>query len=466
MEESILKTNRREFLRTSALAAAGAFFLPSIVPSRVFGSRPPSETIHVGQIGCGRIARTHDLPEVLKNDAARVTAVCDVDSKRLQEGAEFIKSWYAKRAGRPDAAAVKTTTDYRGMLSDPEIDAVIISTPDHWHAQPAIEAVLAGKDVYLQKPASLTVVEGRRLADAVNRSGRILQIGCQQRSMPQFRIACELVRNGRIGEVRTVQIGLPADPSGNAEPEMPVPRNLDYDRWLGSTPVVYYTENRVHPQNGYDRPGWLRCEQFGAGMITGWGSHHLDIAHWAMDTEYTGPVEAEAEAEFPVSGLWDVHGKFRAEARYGNGAVMTVGSEFPNGVRFEGEKGWIFVTRGDYAVTASDPATGGKNAQALSASDPAILKPGSGPDWIRLPVSAEHHADWIDAIRFRRQPIAPAEVGHRSCSACLIIHIAMKLKRKLTWDPLNERFSNDDAANDMLSRPQRHPYGTDFIGRG
>jgi myo-inositol 2-dehydrogenase / D-chiro-inositol 1-dehydrogenase len=460
------KTDRREFLRRSAIAAAGALFMPSIVPSRVLGNRAPSETLHIGQIGCGRIARIHDLPEILKHAAVRVTAACDADSKRLKEGGEFIESSYAKQAGRTDAVRVKTYADYREMLSDPDIDAVVISTPDHWHAQPAIEAVLAGKDVYLQKPASLTIQEGRRLADAVNRTGRVLQIGCQQRSMPQFRIACELVRNGRLGAMRTIQIGLPADPSGKTEPEMPVPPNLDYDRWLGSTPMAYYTENRVHPQTGYDRPGWLRCEQFGAGMITGWGSHHLDIAHWAMDTEHTGPVEVEAEAEFPASGLWDVHGKFRAEARYANGVIMRVGSEYPNGVRFEGGEGWIFVTRGDYTVTASDPASGGRNAEALSASDPKILKSEPGPDWIRLPVSAEHHADWIDAIRNRRPPIASAEVGHRSCSACLVIYIAMKLKRKLYWDPRNERFRNDDEANAMLSRPQRYPYGTEFVGRG
>ena len=173
-----------------------------------------------------------------------------------------------------------------------------------------IHAVEAGKDVYLQKPASLTIAEGRALSNAVHRTGRIFQVGSQQRSSPQFRYAAELVRNGRVGQLRTVYVGLPGDPSGDEEARMPVPRNLNYERWLGSTPLAYYTEKRVHPQTGYDRPGWLRCEQFGAGMITGWGAHHIDCAHWAMDAEYTGPIEVSGWAEFPKKGVmgcaWEV----------------------------------------------------------------------------------------------------------------------------------------------------------------
>ena len=194
--------------------------------------------------------------------------------------------------------ASPTYADYRELLANRDIDAVVISTPDHWHAIIAIHAVEAGKDVYLQKPASLTIGEGRALSNAVHRSGRIFQIGSQQRSSPQFRYAAELVRNGRIGQLKTVEVGLPGDPSGDVEPEMPVPKTLNYDRWLGSTPDVYYTEKRVHPQAGYDRPGWLRCEQFGAGMITGWGAHHVDSAHWAMGTEYTGPSKSGARLSF------------------------------------------------------------------------------------------------------------------------------------------------------------------------
>jgi myo-inositol 2-dehydrogenase/D-chiro-inositol 1-dehydrogenase len=451
--------NRRDFLKTTAAAAAGATLaFPAIVPSSVLGRSAPSNKIQIGQIGCGRIAREHDLPGVLPYDACRVTAVCDLDAKRLKDGKEFVESFYAKKIGRPGAVAVRTYGDFRELVAAKDLDAVVISTPDHWHAIPAIAAARAGKDIYLQKPTSLTIAEGRALSDAIHRTGRILQIGSQQRSMPQFRFACELVRNGRIGELRTIKIGLPIDPAGEVEPEMPVPKTLNYDMWLGSTSVVYYTEKRVHPQADYSRPGWLRCEQFGAGMITGWGVHHLDIAHWAMDLEYSGPVEVEAQAEFPKKGLWDVHGKYRITAKYPNNVVMTVCDEFPNGVRFEGSQGWIFVTRGNYAASASDPVAKDQNAKALEASDPKILASKIGPDEVHLYASDEQHGNWLDCIRSRRQPIAPVEVGHRTCSACLVSHIAMKLKRKLTWDPAAERFKNDAAANALLSRPMRVPW--------
>jgi myo-inositol 2-dehydrogenase / D-chiro-inositol 1-dehydrogenase len=454
------KPSRRTFIKT---ALAGAMVFPAIVPATVFGRSAPSNKIQIGQIGCGRIAREHDLAEILKYNNAQVMAVCDLDAKRLREGKQLIEEWYA--IYRNQQCSVSTYDSYRDMLQDPQIDAVIISTPDHWHAQPAIEAALAGKDIYLQKPASLTIAEGRLLSDIVHRNGRILQIGSQQRSMVQFRIACELVRNGRIGTLRTIRIGLPVDPSGDVEPEMPVPPDLNYDRWLGSTPEVYYTEKRVHPQNDYSRPGWLRCEQFGAGMITGWGAHHLDIANWAMDTEYTGPVEIEAKAEFPKSGLWDVHGPFFVNAKFANGVTMQVSDQFPTGVKFEGHEGWIWVTRGNYGATASDPATQQDNSKALDASDPKILDAPLGDGDVHLHVSSEHHGDWLESIYTRMPPAAPVEVGHRACSACLISHIAMKLKRTLYWDPQGERFKNDDEANALLSRPQRYPYGSEFVTR-
>ncbi|HZK92744.1 MAG TPA: Gfo/Idh/MocA family oxidoreductase, partial [Prolixibacteraceae bacterium] len=280
---------RRDFLKNSSSVIAGTIILPTIVPSTVFGKNAPSNKINIAQIGFGRIAKGHDLAETLKYDEARIIAVADLDSNRAAKGKEFIEDFYAKKTGSKDAVNVKTYGDYREMLLNKDIDAVMISTPDHWHSQPAIEAALAGKDVYLQKPTSLTIAEGRLLVDVVKRKGTILQVGTQQRAMSQFRIAAELVRNGRIGKLHTVKIGLPGDPAGPEAPEMPVPKNLNYDMWLGSTPEVYYTEMRVHPQNSLtDRPGWLRCEQFGAGMITGWGQHHFDSAAWGMDTEYTG----------------------------------------------------------------------------------------------------------------------------------------------------------------------------------
>src|SRR3954452_19689840 len=294
--------SRRNFLRTAGATAAIAGF-PAIVPSSVFGQYAPSKRINVGAIGVGRISRVHDMPRILQYDDARIVAVCDLDAHRVTDGKKFVNDYYAKKTGKR-YAGVKTYGNYHELLASLDIDAVVISTPDHWHAIVGIDAVHSGKDVYLQKPASLTIAEGRALSNAVQATGRILQIGSQQRSTVQFRYAAELVRNGRIGELRMVEIGLPGDPSGDDEPQMPVPQNLNYDMWLGSTPQVYYTEKRVHPQVGYDRPGWLRCEQFGAGMITGWGAHHIDSAHWGMDTEYTGPVEIWGTAEFPKSGLW------------------------------------------------------------------------------------------------------------------------------------------------------------------
>jgi predicted dehydrogenase len=441
-------------LGASSVVAAG---FPSIVPAAVLGPNAPSKRINVGAIGTGRISRTHDMPGVWKYDDARIVAVCDLDSRRMEDAKALVNGYYGKKTGRP-YDGVKGYLGYEELLQDKDVDAVLISTPDHWHAIPTIAAVRAGKDVYLQKPTSLTIAEGRALSNAVHASGRIFQIGSQQRSSPQFRYAAELVRNGRIGQLRTVLVGLPGDPSGDEEPEMPVPKNLNYERWLGSTPYVYYTENRVHPQQGYDRPGWLRCEQFGAGMITGWGAHHIDSAHWAMDTEYTGPIEISGTAEFPKNGLWNVHGPFKTEGVYANGVRMVVSGEFPNGIRFEGTEGWVFVSRGNETVTASDPVAKLKDAQALAASDPRIITSTIGPDEVHLYESRDHHGNWLDCIRSRQQPIAPVEVAHRSCSACLLHHIAMKARRTLHWDPVKERFENDDEANAMLSRPQRWPY--------
>ena len=464
-EKSRNGLSRRDYLKTSLTGTLGLLTLPTIVPSSVFGKNAPSNRIQIGQIGFGRIAKDHDLPDTMRFDKAQVMAVCDVDRKRLKDGKRWIEDWYNREKGRTNYVDVTMYEDYRDMLSNPEIDAVMISTPDHWHAQPAIEAALAGKHIYLQKPTSLTISEGRVMSDMVHRTGVVFQIGSQQRSQnpwPQFKRACELVRNGRIGTIENIQVGLPGDPSGDEEVEMPIPENLNYDMWLGSTPNVFYTEKRVHPQHDYSRPGWLRCEQFGAGMITGWGAHHIDTAHWGMGTEYTGPTEIKATAKFPQDGMWNVHGDFLVEAKYENGVTMQVSGDFPNGVKFEGSEGWIFVSRGNVGVTASDPGSA-KNSEAFKASDPKILQSVIGPDEIHLYHSEDHHGNWLDCIQTGALTVAPVEVAHRSCSACLLYHIAMKLDRTLYWDPQRERFKNDDEANAMLVRPQRHPYGTDYV---
>ncbi|MGV8093288.1 MAG: Gfo/Idh/MocA family protein [Mangrovibacterium sp.] len=441
---------RRLFITESVAAVAGGIIVPSIVPFSVFGKDAPSNKINIGVIGCGRIARSHNLPEILRCDTARVIALCDVDKKRLADGKKLVEDFYTKKTGNANFLTIKEYEDYREMLKNRDVDAVIICTPDHWHAQQAIESVVAGKDVYLQKPLTLTVAEGRLLSDIVKKEGAILQVGAQCRSSaPQYRKAAELVRNGRIGKIHTVKIGFPGDPSGPDAPEMIVPKSLNYDMWLGSTPEVYYTEMRVHPQNDYSRPGWLRCEQFGAGMITGWGSHLFDYSSWGMDTEYTGPVTVQAIAQFPISGLWNVHGDFMVKAEYENGMVMYVSGAYPSGIRYEGDEGWIFVTHA------------GKNT--LEASDPKILTSEIKPDEIHLYHSNDHHENWLECIKTRKQPISPAEVGHRACSVCLISHIAMKIPGKLEWDVKKEQFKGNDLANSMLKRSQRYPYGVDYL---
>ena len=450
---------RRNFLKNTAASAAGAMVIPTIVPSSVFGKNAPSNKINVGQIGCGRIARGHDMPGVMQYDVARTVAVSDVDSKRMADGKKLVEDYYKEKGTSVD---VKMYGDYKEMLLNKDIDAVVISTPDHWHSQPAIEAALAGKDIYLQKPTSLTVEEGRLLSDIIHRQGSILQVGTQQRSSAQFRRAAELVRNGRIGKIHTVKVGLPGDPSGPVFEAGPVPSNLNFDMWMGSTPEVQYKEKLVHPQDGYSRPGWLRHENYGAGMITGWGQHHYDSAAWGMDTEYTGPISVEAVAQFPKSGDWNVHGDFMVKQEYANGITVYTSGGFPNGIRYIGDKGWVFVTRGAYRATASDPIPEG-STKALDASSEEILRSEIGENEIHLYESDEQHGNWLDCVQSRKLPISPVEIGHRACTVCLISHIAMKVPGILTWNPESEKFVDNDLANSMLSRPQRYPYGTNYI---
>jgi myo-inositol 2-dehydrogenase/D-chiro-inositol 1-dehydrogenase len=456
--------SRRQFLRVSLASTAGALAVPMIVPPSIFGADAPSKKIQIAQIGCGRIAHEMDMPGILKQDIARVVFVCDLDSKRLAHGKKTVESYYAKKLGTDSAVSVKTFGDYRELLQQPGIDAVAISTPDHWHSEPVVAAAAAGKAVYVQKPLSMTIAEGRFVSDHLRARKTAFQIGSQQRSdspWPQFRRACELVRNGRIGKIQTVEIGLPTDPAGDEEPEMTVPSNLDYQMWLGCTPEVPYTEKRVHPQNDFSRPGWLRIESYCLGMITGWGSHHVDIAHWGMGTEYTGPIEIEGKAEFPKKGIWNVHGPYHIEAKYANGATMVFDNHFQNGVKFIGAEGWIFVSRGSAKATASDPITG--NSQALAASSPRILQAKIGPDEIHLHSSEDHHLDWLRSIQTSQPAATTPEQAHRSTSACEIAWIAMKLGRKLRWDPAREEFIGDSQANAMRSRPQRAPYGVNNL---
>jgi predicted dehydrogenase len=471
--------SRRRFLTNTVKASIGtsiALHFPTIVPASVFGKNAPSNRINVASIGCGRISVGHDMTEIARYAGARIIAVCDVDKNRADAGVQAVKNNYIKASkengGLTGDWDIKTYYDYKELLLNKDIDAVHISLPDHQHAIVGVHAVHAGKDVYLQKPASLTIEEGRILSNEVKKAGRILQMGSQQKSInpwPQFKKVCELVRNGRIGQLKTIEVGLPGDPGGGNPIHMPVPANLNYDAWLGATPEVYYTEDRVHAQGATaasitSRPGWLRCEQFGAGMITGWGAHHIDTAHWAMNMEYSGPIEVWGHARFPgdetnYKGLWDVHGIFRTEAMYANGVHMIVSNELPNGVKFIGTEGWLWATRGSYRVTDSDPVADKDGIKPIDASNPKMLQSVIGPNEIHLYESSEQHANWLDCIKTRKQPVAPIEVGHHSCSTCLLHQIAMKLKRKIYWDPEKEKFKNNDKeATALLSRPRRKKY--------
>jgi myo-inositol 2-dehydrogenase / D-chiro-inositol 1-dehydrogenase len=448
-------SGRRTFLKTTT-ALLTAVAGPLVLPSRAWGAPAPSDRIRVGQIGCGRIAQVHDLPGVLNSNLADVVAVCDLDGKRAADGRSWVeKSYQTRQVKAPPPVAVYR--NYRELLAHADLDAVVISTPEHWHAELVLAAVRAGKDVYVQKPFTLTHAEGVLVRDAVQKSGRIVQIGSQQRSMPQFRRAAELVRAGRIGAIRRVEIGLPVDPTQPDPPAQPVPANLDYDAWLGPTPLAPYTETRVHPQNDYGRPGWLRNEAYCLGMITGWGSHHYDSLHWALDCENSGPSRVEGRGEFPKNTVWNVHGSYDLLLTYPGDVKVSVSNRHPNGLKFIGDDGWIWVTR-EGQTTGNDPkAPGAVVLPALDASDPKRLDPNGVK--VELPRSTSHHENWLQAVRSRSAPIAPAAVAHRSGSACIISWIAMKLARPLTWDPTAEHFVKDVEANAMLSRAERASYG-------
>ena len=444
---------RREFART-ALLGAGVIAAPNIIPARLLGANAPSNLVRVGHIGCGRIGRDHDMPNVFHSEMADIVAVCDLDSRRAADGRTRVEGFYREK----ELPVPKVTVhgDYRELLARPDIDAVVISTPDHWHAEPALAAVLAGKDVYLQKPMTMTHAEGVLLRSAVAKSGRIFQIGSQQRcNYQQFRRACEFVRSGRVGRLQRVEIGLPIDPTAPDEPTQAVPANLDYDRWLGPTPARPYTEQRVHPQVGYDRPGWLRHDAYCLGMITGWGAHHYDILHWALDLELGGPGRIEGKADFPTNQIWNVHGAYRIELEYPGGVHVTVSDKFPNGLKFIGDEGWIFVSRG--SVATKDPAVPRGRLRPLDASNDKLIDPKGVT--VELPRCEEHHLNWLQSVKSRKAPFVPAPVAHRANSACIVSWIAMKLGRPLTWDPKAERFVNDAEADAMLARPERAPYG-------
>jgi myo-inositol 2-dehydrogenase / D-chiro-inositol 1-dehydrogenase len=449
--------SRRRFIQASAAGTAGLIFLPR---TYLFGAQtPPSRRITIAQIGCGRMGMEDLRGTMAHADLCRIVAVCDLDAKRLEAARTEVEQFYKKQG--ESAVDVKAYRDFREVLARKDIDAVIVTPPDHWHALVAVQAVVAGKDLHVQKPITYDIAESIALRTAVRAKQRILQTGSQQRSSKPwntFRMATEAVRNGRIGQVKVVRVGIGIDrPKGVPPKEQPVPPTFDYQTWLGPAPQQAYMEDHCHPQTGYGRPGWITTEDFGLGMITNWGAHHIDIAQWGIGQELGGPTAIEAKATFMTNDVWTVHETYHVEMAYPGGIQLIMDNTFPNGVRFEGTEGWVFCARGAAQVTASDPIAGAQQdgRKSLDASNPAILMAPYGPTDKRWMPSDNSYRNWLEAIATRKDPIAPVDQGAKSLQACAAAWIAMKLGRKLTWDPAKEQFVGDAEANAMRARRPR-----------
>ncbi len=456
---------RRHFLKTTLGGTAGLIALPGIFPGSLFAATPPNKKVQVAQIGCGRMG-LEDMGDVLKVPMARVVAVCDLDSKRAAEAKRRVVEFYQK-AGE-STVEVKVYSSYQELLASQEVDAVVVSTPDHWHGLVATEAAIAGKHIYCQKPLTYNIAEAIALRKAVRAKKVILQVGSQQRSerpFTAFRPATEAVLNGRIGKLKTIHIGIGLDkPSGKAPAVMPVPDTFDYERWLGPAPQQDYMEGRCHPQNSFSgRPGWITTEDFGLGMITNWGAHHIDIAQWAMGQQLGGPSVIDAKADFMQNDVWTVHRGYHVEMTYPDGVQVILDDKFENGLRFEGEEGWVFCARGSTKVTASDGNVADNGKSALRSSDRKILLP-LGSDAKRWPASKDHKVNWIESIIANQDPIAPVDQAARSLETCAAAWIGMKLGRKVTWDVSTESFPGDAEANALCSRkPRKAEYDIDAV---
>lgn len=427
------QVKRRAFLKATGAALA----FPAIVPGSVLGKDAPSNKIQMGSIGVGGMG-TGDLRNFLRDDRVRVVSVCDVDSNHSSRAKQLIDSKYGDNTAR-------TYKDFREMLAEEDLDAVSTALPDQWHALPAIAAAKAGCDIYGQKPFARSIREGRAMCDAIERYGRVWQTGSQQRSGRNFRFACELVRNGLIGDVHRVEVGLPTGRAGGNTAPAPVPEGLDWDFWLGPAPERPYQGFGPH----FD---WRWIMDFSGGQLTDWCGHHLDIAHWGLDLERTGPVEIEGRGVYPESGLYDVPIAYDFTCKYRDGAgsntakggveiSITNNRVNSKGTKWIGEKGWVFVKRGK-----------------IDANPKSLLREEIGADGIQLYRSPGHYRDFIDSVIDRTNPICPSEVGHRSISVGLLGEIAMLTGRKIRWNPDTEEIVDDPAASALLGRSYREPW--------
>jgi len=419
---------RRDFLKGAAATVA----FPMIVPASALGRSgnvAASERVGLGFIGVGGKG-TGGMKNFLGHKAAQAVAVCDVDRNAREQAASIAH-----------LGSDRIYNDFRELLQREDIDAVQIATPDHWHVLIALAAVEAGKDIYCEKPLSNTIQEGRVLADAVKRKGIVFQHGTQLRSLRNVRFACELVRNGRIGQLERIVIGSPPGEQTGHHALEPVPEGFDYDLWLGPAPQAPYTPWRVKVPDRL--PCWYFISDYSlSGWIAGFGVHDIDIAHWGMDTETTGPIALEGRGEFPKDGLFDTVLTYRIEFQYANGVVleMTSTDQNPHGVRFVGTEGWVF-TRSE-----------------IDADPKSLLKETIRADEIHLYESRQHEGNFLECVKSRREPITPVEVAHRSTSVGLLGGIAVRLGRALQWDPEHERFPSDEAANRELSYAVRAPW--------
>ena len=437
--------NRRSFLKAAGAAVAA----PWIVPSSVVGENAPSNRVNVAFLGTGNQSRV-DVPNMLRLDDVQVVAVCDVNrgSHGYARPEHFlgrepvqkqINAFYAKKTGAGQYRGCDAYVDFREVLARPDVDAVMIVTPDHWHALMAVAAAKSGKDIYCQKPMTLTVEQGPAMISAVRQHNRILQTGSQYRSSSAVRQMCELVRNGRIGQVSKATAIVPTAPSG-PEPgwqPMPVPEGFDYQRWLGPAPDAPYHSDRCLYRFRF-------ILDYSGGQVTNTGAHALDIVQWALGTDTTGPVEFEDfGAAWPPQGhLFNTATSTSFRARYDSGVELICRTDKPGfAVRIEGTEGWVEYSSGK---VTSHPE---------SLKDSVI-----GPNEIHLPVSGGHYRNFVDAVKSRQDPIEPVEIGHRTASICHLGNIAMRLGRKVRWDPAAQRCPNDDQANAMLGRPYRKPW--------
>ena len=432
--------SRRQFLRRTAAATAGAVAFPYIIPGSALGlngATAPSERIVMGSIGVGGQGR-YDMRGLMNIADVQMVAVCDVDTAHRADAKAEVEAYYAQRAASGTYTGCDAYNDFRELVGRSDIDAVMVATPDHWHACISIAAAKAGKDIYCEKPLANSVTEGRAVVDAVKRYQRVLQTGSHERSRDNARYACELVRNGRIGKLHTIEVNLPIDNHGpiDNQPVMPVPEGFDYDMWLGPAQWEPYTEKRCHFYFRY-------ILDYSGGEVTDRGAHIIDLGQLGNGTDHTGPVDVSGWGDFPKDGMFNTAMNFKFEFNYANGVHMVCECKPTRGVRFIGDKGWVFIH------------IHGGNLEAEPAS---LLQEVIGPDELHLGRSPGHHNDFINAVKTRGMTMAPPEAGHRTASMCHLGNIAMRLGRPLRWDPDNEHFINDPEADRMLCAHMRSPW--------